>query len=68
MLDKAERCCERLTTIGALLRAAGLGKSRLSDEVIEPEVVAEAVAFLCGPSAWTMTGNVLPLDAGWLAH
>ena len=42
LLDKAERCCERLTTIGALLRAAGLGKSRLSDEVIEPEVVAQA--------------------------
>ena len=36
--------------------------------LIEPEVVAEAVAFLCGPSAWTMTGNVLSLDAGWLAH
>lgn len=36
--------------------------------LIEPEVVAEAVAFLCGPSAWTMTGNVLALDAGWLAH
>jgi len=36
--------------------------------LIEPEMVAEAVAFLCGPSAWTMTGNVLPLDAGWLAH
>lgn len=36
--------------------------------LIEPEVVSEAVAFLCGPSAWTMTGSVLPLDAGWLAH
>jgi len=36
--------------------------------LIEPEVVAEAVVFLCGPSAWTMTGSVLPLDAGWLAH
>ena len=36
--------------------------------LIEPEVVAEAVAFLCGPSAWTMTGAVLPLDAGRLAH
>lgn len=36
--------------------------------LIEPEVVAEAVAFLCGPSSWTMTGSVLPLDAGWLAH
>ena len=36
--------------------------------LIEPEVVAEAVAFLCGPSAWTMTGSIFPLDAGWLAH
>jgi 3-hydroxybutyrate dehydrogenase len=36
--------------------------------LIEPEVVAEAVAFLCGPSAWAMTGNVMALDAGWLAH
>lgn len=37
-------------------------------QLIEPEVVAEGVAFLCGPSAWTMTGAVLPLDAGRLAH
>jgi 3-hydroxybutyrate dehydrogenase len=36
--------------------------------LIEPEQVAEAVAFLCGPSAWTMTGSVLTMDAGWLAH
>jgi 3-hydroxybutyrate dehydrogenase len=36
--------------------------------LIEPETVAEAVAFLCGPSAWAMTGNVMALDAGWLAH
>ena len=36
--------------------------------LIAPEVVAEAVLFLCGESAWTMTGSVLPLDAGWLAH
>ena len=36
--------------------------------LIEPDVVAEAVLFLCGESAWTMTGSVLPLDAGWLAH
>lgn len=26
--------------------------------LIGSEVVAEAAACLCGPSAWTMTGNV----------
>ena len=36
--------------------------------LIEPDEVAEAVAFLCGPASWTMTGSVLTLDAGRLAH
>lgn len=36
--------------------------------LIEPAEVAELVGFLCGPAAWTMTGSVLPMDAGWLAH
>ena len=36
--------------------------------LIEPEEVADAVAYLCRPAAWTMTGSVLTLDAGWLAH
>lgn len=36
--------------------------------LIEPEDVAEAVVWLCGPRAWTMTGQALCLDAGWLAH
>jgi 3-hydroxybutyrate dehydrogenase len=36
--------------------------------LIEPEVVARAVGFLCADSAWSMTGASLTLDAGWLAH
>jgi 3-hydroxybutyrate dehydrogenase len=36
--------------------------------LIEPEEVADAVVYLCRPGAWTMTGSVLTLDAGWLAH
>ncbi|MBA3331366.1 MAG: SDR family oxidoreductase, partial [Actinobacteria bacterium] len=36
--------------------------------LIEPDDVAEAVGFLCGPAGWTMTGAVLTMDAGWLAH
>jgi 3-hydroxybutyrate dehydrogenase len=36
--------------------------------LIEPSDVAEVVGFLCGPAAWTMTGAIVPMDAGWLAH
>jgi len=36
--------------------------------LIEPDDVAGAVGFLCGPAGWTMTGSVLTMDAGWLAH
>jgi 3-hydroxybutyrate dehydrogenase len=36
--------------------------------LIEPEQVAEAVGHLCGAAGWTMTGGVVSLDAGWLAH
>lgn len=36
--------------------------------LLEPADVAEMAAFLCGPTAWTMTGAVVSMDAGWLAH
>lgn len=36
--------------------------------LIEPADVARAVAFLCGDLALTMSGSVLTMDAGWLAH
>ncbi|MEU0675396.1 3-hydroxybutyrate dehydrogenase [Streptomyces sp. NPDC006172] len=36
--------------------------------LIEPEEVAEAVAYLCGPQASFMTGASLVLDGGWTAH
>jgi 3-hydroxybutyrate dehydrogenase len=36
--------------------------------LIEPEDVARAVAYLCAPESWSMTGTVMTLDAGWLAH
>ena len=35
--------------------------------LVEPEEVAEAVAFLCGPAATSMTGTSLLLDGGWTA-
>ncbi|OQR62070.1 3-hydroxybutyrate dehydrogenase [Streptomyces maremycinicus] len=36
--------------------------------LIEPEEVAEAVAYLCGPRASFVTGASLVLDGGWTAH
>jgi 3-hydroxybutyrate dehydrogenase len=35
--------------------------------LVEPEEVADAVAFLCGPAATSMTGSSLVLDGGWTA-
>ena len=35
--------------------------------LIEPEEVAEAVAFLCSPAAASMTGSSFVMDGGWSA-
>ncbi|MGK5697970.1 3-hydroxybutyrate dehydrogenase [Streptomyces sp. URMC 128] len=59
-------------------RAHGIPEERVLSEVllqdsavkrlIEPEEVAEAVAYLCGPQASFVTGTSLLLDGGWTAH
>ncbi|MFH0518068.1 3-hydroxybutyrate dehydrogenase [Streptomyces sp. M41] len=59
-------------------RAHGIPEERVLTEVmlqdsavkrlIEPEEVAEAVAYLCGPHASFVTGMSLVLDGGWTAH
>jgi 3-hydroxybutyrate dehydrogenase len=36
--------------------------------LIEPEEVAEAVAYLCSPAAQSVTGSSLLMDGGWTAH
>ncbi|MFJ2559392.1 MULTISPECIES: 3-hydroxybutyrate dehydrogenase [unclassified Streptomyces] len=36
--------------------------------LLEPEEVAEAVAYLCTPQASFITGTSLTLDGGWTAH
>ncbi|CAM5252219.1 3-hydroxybutyrate dehydrogenase [Streptomyces violaceorubidus] len=36
--------------------------------LIEPDEVAEAVAYLSGPHAAGITGTSLVLDGGWTAH
>jgi 3-hydroxybutyrate dehydrogenase len=36
--------------------------------LIEPDEVAECVAFLCSNAAASITGAAFTMDAGWLAH
>src|SRR5919107_4194827 len=36
--------------------------------LIEPEEVAEAIAYLCSPVAASITGSSLVMDGGWTAH
>ena len=36
--------------------------------LIEPEQVAELVAYLCTPAAEFITGVSIPIDGGWTAH
>ncbi|MGW7236627.1 3-hydroxybutyrate dehydrogenase [Streptomyces sp. NPDC054804] len=59
-------------------QAHGIPEERVLSEVLltdtavkrllEPEEVAEAVAYLCGPQASFVTGTSLVLDGGWTAH
>jgi 3-hydroxybutyrate dehydrogenase len=44
-----------------------LARSALK-RLVEPEEVAEVVAYLCTPQASFVTGASLPLDGGWTAH
>ena len=36
--------------------------------LIEPEEVADLVAFLCGPTAASVSGTSFAMDGGWTAH
>jgi 3-hydroxybutyrate dehydrogenase len=59
-------------------RAHGVSEAEVVNDVllasaalkrlVEPEEVADAVAFLCSPTAASMTGTSLVLDGGWSAH
>ncbi|WP_275560496.1 3-hydroxybutyrate dehydrogenase [Streptomyces sp. 5-6(2022)] len=58
--------------------AHGISPERVVSEVmladaavkrlVEPEEVAEAVAYLCGPHTSFVTGASLSMDGGWTAH
>ena len=59
-------------------KAHGLSEDQVIEEVmlapaalkrlIEPAEVADAVAWLCSPSATSVTGTSVVMDGGWSAH
>jgi 3-hydroxybutyrate dehydrogenase len=59
-------------------RAHGLTEDEVVEQVmlapaalkrlIEPDEVADAVAWLCSPAATSVTGSSLVMDGGWTAH
>ena len=59
-------------------KAHGLSEDQVVEEVmlapaalkrlIEPAEVADAVAWLCSPSATSVTGTSVVMDGGWSAH
>ena len=64
--------------ITAQARNLGIPEARVIDEVmlepaavrrlIEPEEVAELVAYLCSDAAAAITGASMKIDGGWTAH
>jgi 3-hydroxybutyrate dehydrogenase len=64
--------------IAAQAKNLGIPEERVIDEVmlepaavrrlIEPEEVAELVAYLCSDSASAITGASMKIDGGWTAH
>ena len=59
-------------------RAHGMTREEVVEQVmlapaairrlIEPDEVADAVAWLCSPAAASVTGSSLVMDGGWTAH
>lgn len=59
---RAHGISEEAVVADVLLAPAALKR------LLEPAEVADAVAWLCGPSATSVTGTSLVMDGGWSAH
>ncbi len=63
--------------LAAQAQAHGVGEEQVLEDVllartplkrlVEPDEVAELVAFVCGPATTSLTGVALTLDGGWTA-
>jgi 3-hydroxybutyrate dehydrogenase len=59
-------------------KVRGISESEVLEDVIleraalkrllEPDEVAEMVAYLCSPAASAITGTSMVMDGGWTAH
>jgi len=64
--------------VAAQAEAHGLPEDRVLEDVIlaphavkrliEPDEVADVVAFLCGPTGASFTGSAVTMDQGWSAR
>jgi NAD(P)-dependent dehydrogenase (short-subunit alcohol dehydrogenase family) len=76
--DRLGARARRLTVQVGQAKARGISEERVLEDVIlephavkrliEPDEVADVVAFLAGPGGGAFSGAAVPMDLGWTAR